>query len=802
MPCDSILCPGGRSRWPVHAAALLALVWVVLSIAAPNAHCAPSGNIGDCRKERDSAISRFLATKSGLKLQEDYELALLLAVQANRAEVTSESIAALTKVLGKHRSPFSRLKAHRWRPGRVPNLAYFSPDKRYMAVQETPNRVAIWELATRQVVHRLSLPEGSQCLMAVGPGADRIAVVGPRWSDITIWDAATNETVLSLPYTPFYNMLCEGYEGAFSPNGRLFATRGRKGIRVWDIDAGSETAFIKADFQGGALTFSPDSRLIAYDDALRRQIVLWDVDNRRELKALGEAKGMSKSLAFDSSARYLLAAVDKVILFDLMTGERRELPLPGRPGNYRVVFRPSKKQFAVLVGSSESQLQLWSLDPLSLDHSQVFRDVHPLRLSLAFTSDGKQLVGVSSSIVFWDVESIDRPIFQPQILQDIHALAFVPDGSGMVLSGPYDKISVKFGRDTKRIIADKLLVSRDGRYLAVTTGRPDKDGIAHSDGLPPGWIFIVERQTGLTVSSYRCPYPQPKASHNGFDLAFTSGGDLVALYGVWTRGARDAMSYKLAKWNRETNEWELKEIIPEQHEWFRAKLSPDGRFVAWTDTHIGNKAHIRSTASFETETRTIETRRSGIEFMGFGPDGATLVCSTLGALVRQIGDEDWVELWKTDTGEEIGSPRPLTAGGIEDIALAPNGKMMALVRSMRREPMLWAVPPWFRIGAAYGVAGDRSSYFGDKVWAELDRVFFSPDGKKLVARGATTGEDGTSRSYMYIWDMDIDNWMAKACKIVNRNLTQEEWQRYMGDAPYCRTCPDLPDGPAPDSDQE
>ena len=36
------------------------------------------------------------------------------------------------------------------------------------------------------------------------------------------------------------------------------------------------------------------------------------------------------------------------------------------------------------------------------------------------------------------------------------------------------------------------------------------------------------------------------------------------------------------------------------------------------------------------------------------------------------------------------------------------------------------------------------------------------------------------------------SWLKRACRIANRNLTREEWQRYMGDLPYRKTIPDLP----------
>jgi WD40 repeat protein len=61
---------------------------------------------------------------------------------------------------------------------------------------------------------------------------------------------------------------------------------------------------------------------------------------------------------------------------------------------------------------------------------------------------------------------------------------------------------------------------------------------------------------------------------------------------------------------------------------------------------------------------------------------------------------------------------------------------------------------------------------------------FSPDGQYLVARG----RDNTAK----LWRLWPDDLIKEACTRLSRNLTPHEWRTYLGDAPYQRTCNNLP----------
>jgi hypothetical protein len=67
------------------------------------------------------------------------------------------------------------------------------------------------------------------------------------------------------------------------------------------------------------------------------------------------------------------------------------------------------------------------------------------------------------------------------------------------------------------------------------------------------------------------------------------------------------------------------------------------------------------------------------------------------------------------------------------------------------------------------------------------RNAFSPDGKLLAVPGIETRA--------MLWDVDAAVWRRRACAIVGRNLSREEWKLYLPPGTsYRATCSEWPTG--------
>jgi WD40 repeat protein len=134
-----------------------------------------------------------------------------------------------------------------------------------------------------------------------------------------------------------------------------------------------------------------------------------------------------------------------------------------------------------------------------------------------------------------------------------------------------------------------------------------------------------------------------------------------------------------------------------------------------------------------------------------------------------------VQRWNTLTGLQVSPPTLTEEAPVSGLALSPDGTRFATTGGSSGDLKVWDLHARQQIGSTLpGTAG---------MWGN---AAYTPDGAKLVVVYLdTTGE---------LWPVSVSAWMDHACAVAHRNLSEEEWSRFVPSHPYTRTCPQYPSG--------
>ena len=188
--------------------------------------------------------------------------------------------------------------------------------------------------------------------------------------------------------------------------------------------------------------------------------------------------------------------------------------------------------------------------------------------------------------------------------------------------------------------------------------------------------------------------------------------------------------------------------------------------------------------------------------LSFSPDGETLIAGdSLGQLTR----------WRSDEWMPMGDPVTVAPIGVSALAYNADGTLLAI----GTRDLLAATVQVFNaedLSPVTGALNGHENWVVDLVFLDNTtlasashdmtvRLWTIPSGESLVLRGHTAEVTGIAQQNdgrlvsvgddrrLVVWDLTLEGWEERACTISNRNLSPDEWQRYMGDAPYRETCP-------------
>jgi WD40 repeat protein len=483
-----------------------------------------------------------------------------------------------------------------------------------------------------------------------------------------------------------------------------------------------------------------------------------------------------------------------LILWDAATGRRKAGPLRGHgiregqlfPGVRAVVFSPDEK--IVATGGDDRDIRLWDAvsgqalgEPMH-GHNGALR-------ALLFIDDGQGLVSSDEfgDTRVWSVQD-RRPL---KILRGyagrINGLAAV--GSHAVLS---------YGENGKIIQWDPFAWPD---RLAVTLVHPSPDA--------------RPRVVGATDRRH---FPDLLWS-----VAFSPSGRRLA------SGADDGA---VVVWELSTNQ-EIARFECQPGQVFALKFSPDESSIACGG--LGDVVHIRDLSSGGD---TILTGGHPAGSIDFSPDGESVAIGYLDGAIRGFKAHGGAPLFEFQTG---GSPVVLVAfvdSGQQLLAVTSKGHVVmwnvgsgkALRESelhnsepsvaleqdtlafwMTDRVQLWSVSKWSPIGSVQAPIADRAPHpfhlavSGSRLavaqgsmasvwdtrmrslaWPILDArgsinaVVFDPKGGRIAVVGAS--------AVVSMWSLEWAAWTGLACKVAGHSLSRDDWQRWLGDEPYQRSC--------------
>jgi WD40 repeat protein len=754
--------------------------------------------------QRRISDARRLAAQAMFMQGKNFDMALLLSVEACKLDISVETRRSLLDLL----TSKPQLRVYLHPPKDISSPLAFSLDGTLLA-SGRDDTIRLWDISTRQLLgDLLTEGQGSAKSLAFSPDGKTLAS-GSHGGTILLWDVARRQplgdllpkhpdTVRKLTLSPDSKTLASGSDG---PTIVLWNVASRQPLG--DSLTGNRHRLgnyaYRPENSVGSLTFSPDGKTLAFGSG-SGDICFWDVASRQ--LAGNPLKGQQsriESLAFSPDGKTLasgsehgtlvrmdalplmpLSSYGSILLWDVASRQLLGDLLTGGQGSAKsLAFSPNGKTLAS--GSHGGSIQLWDVASRQPMGDLLTGHVNAVE-SLAFHQDGEKLRSGSEdgTILLWDVvhhQTLGNRISERD--DPAGSLAFSPDGK-----------TLAWGSRGETIL-----------LWDVTSQQPMGDPLTGQRGRVESLAFSPD---GKTVAS-------------------ANDGDTILLWDVASRQTVGVLIGGLA------GDWMLSSLA----------FSPDGKTLAAGSWGHGNiilwdvasrqplGAPLTGQPDEDADCRV--SWATGVQSVAFSPDGKTLASGH---------GNGTITLWDVARRKQLRDPLTGHSSSVASVAFSPDGKTLAsgshddtillwdVVSCQPRDPLNWpqgrvesrasSLEPGV-LSVAFSADGKTlASGNGDGTIALWDvashqlmgdpltgpergvtSVVFSPDGKTL-ASGSGSGSLGSGD--IWLWDLDLDSWKERACRIANRNLTRAEWAQYVNSEPFTYdrvyakniTCPGSP----------
>jgi WD40 repeat protein len=752
------------------------------------------------------ANSRQLASQSAKERATHLDLALLLAVEANRTYDTFESRSALLETLAERPQIGRFLSGHAfW----VRSLSITSDG-------------TLLSVGYDQTLRRLNLASGQILGRTVGPLSDfkwnpeflpegKISASGSLLEEM-LWDQNSQTPLLSKSFQE------HALAVAIRPDGKQAAVNTvDQNIQFLDLekDAKMDRAFKKAG-PVNELRYSPDGRWLAAAGATS-PVKIWDLSNDQSEPRTFPGEIEAAFLSFSPDNRLLAACGKKagLVVVDLTSGQTRTPPGQAvKDCSAPPAFSGDSELLLSDTQGYPISLMLWDLRANQLfrmsaiEPTQIFSGI----TNLVIVPDGTMAYAgdQSGSIRIIQIDRKNKLVTENQSAWihtagiPVTALEFYPP-TGTLISGSADGSLIEW----RTTVRDPFLVSFKDSPPGLSSGKPVQAAVLG----PAKDSLTVITDNGNSEGSTRTILRFDYQSGTWSAPLFKGEGQHFTLSTDGSQAAWVAADQSLHLRQLDSGQ-ELSVQLPSPPT--QLYFSPDGRWLAVVGGASPNQLRILATATLKTQTAVIEGKQLLFSIV-FGPDNQTVA--------YQDGENIFLlDLQGGQSTALTSQPVP----GLQNFAFSPDGKRLAWSACPRsaNSPCSLAQIGFIDVGSR-----QSSGPLLKMQTLKLSSLAFSPDGRILAAMSAwrgimlwdTTawqpyplrfmpqGREGDlvpsglltfrpdshylalvdpwpSQGFNEIYRLDPGEWSQRACVIANRNLTQAEWKQYLPDLPYRMSC--------------
>ena len=744
--------------------------------------------------EAQNVLARQLAAQAELAMRESPNLqdrSLLLAVESVRRGPSFEGSQALRAALNGLAKPRARFPIK----GEV-GAIMFSPDGQLLAIGLTNEKA------------------------------------------VQVFAIADNREVVRFPHEDSVTSV------AFSPNGKQIATAAGTQARLFDIDDHREVAHVTLGDLVTAVTFSLDGKLLAVGGDDKSTHVV-DTANGREVARFDGDKPVKKLNFTGTGHNVAILSEDRpahktLRLLEIASGH--DVITPTEP--FEDVVVSGDGRVLAITSSNDKETMTRVLDLES--GVELFRFQHDLPIDkITLSQDGAYLIaarGLNGGLLVYAVKKgTTAPIENIRVPSDVFNVQFLgPRLRYVAITNPdrtTDVVDLVAGHVSVRLLhtyLNHLTFSADGNAAAlheqgaaiVLDLKASATTIIANSDLSSARLDLEAQQLAAfkrgdsTIhffdqrdgTSLGAPLNENSAMRS---IAFSADGH----YAVIGLDDEPAQVIELKDRQQVARLGGHKSVSA-------AAFSHDGRYVA-IGVDFGKSDEIGAWL-FDTKTwkevRQLSSKpvcslafTADARYVAVGEDSGLTYCSlAVGTPLEYLGSYEGVSsqvnIIDVDTGNVFASMSHPT--GTPSLAFSPDGRYL-LIGSMNNKAILYDVPqhrtaweiqdqgrivavvfsPDGRFAATTSTKGMTRVFEvadGHEV-ARVDRgsldLGFSPDSRALAMLSGTARRnvDELTRVPLLISDL-----LAQACATLTRNLTREEWARYLPGESYRATCPNVP----------